>query len=123
MALAGPSALLSSPRRPSFPRRREPKPGPRGKAGAGISSHRRLLRLVDVDVLPEPAHHGMAPVADHPRVSEVVVEAVDPQAPRRIHEEDAVHLAVERGALGAVGHELRLLVELVELRLVEARMV
>ncbi len=59
----------------------------------------------------------------HPRVHQVVEDAVHAQAPGRVGEDEAVHLAVERVSLRAVGHGLRLPVQEVELRQAQAGLV
>src|SRR6185369_6062274 len=82
-----------------------------------------LLRDVDVEVLEVGIEDRVFLVALHPSVLQVVEDAVHAQAPGRVGEQQAVHLAVELVALGAVGEALRALVGLVVLGKLEARLV
>src|ERR1043165_3740316 len=76
--------------------------------------HRHAL-LGHVDVEPDEIRiqDRVLLVALHPRVQQVIEDAMHPEAPRSVHEDEPIHLAVEAVALLAVGQAERLLVEAV----------
>src|SRR5688500_16476244 len=88
----------------------------------GSSSHGHLLGgHVQIQVLEVGIQDRVLLVPLHPGVLQVVVDAMHAQANRRVREEQAVHLAVDRVPRGAVGQAERLLVEAVVLGMPEAR--
>src|SRR5690348_2540658 len=76
-----------------------------------LLSHGGLLgRHVDIQPFEVGVQDRVLRVALHPGPLQVVEDAVHAQAPRRVGEQQPVHLAVERIALGAIGEPKRLLV-------------
>src|SRR5688572_17343472 len=90
----------------------------------GSSSHGHLLGgHVQIQELEVGIQNRVLLVPLHPRMLEVVEDAVHAQAPRRIGEQQAVHLPVDPIALGAVGERHRLLVQAVVLGQLELALV
>ena len=91
-----------------------------GRGRVGLAAP---LRRIDIDVPPDRRPNRMRLVVEDPRLRQVIVDPVFHQAPRRVREHQFRHPVEKPRAFGRIRQAVCLVVQLVERRQVEPRVI